>query len=171
MNPISSSLFDLLTYEIVDKIVKSKWDQTSVKQYTLLCDKLENIGYKTGLAWAELRTLDNPKWETAEDTITDIATYFWEQMFGKNADEIVIGTNGVSTIVDQDFRPTRSVSSSDNNEKVADVYVVFYNGVIRGILSCAGYNTTIHYEMTDTNQCIWVYDSIYDVGSFTLSLY
>ena len=39
------------------------------------------------------RTLDNPKWETAEDTITDIATYFWEQMFGKNADEIAIGTN------------------------------------------------------------------------------
>ena len=39
------------------------------------------------------RTLDNPKWETAEDTITDIATYFWEQMFGKNADKIVIGTN------------------------------------------------------------------------------
>ena len=25
--------------------------------------------------------------------------------------------------MDQDFRPTRSVSSSDNNEKVADVYL------------------------------------------------
>ncbi|KAK8807337.1 hypothetical protein WA158_004096 [Blastocystis sp. Blastoise] len=160
MSGVSSTLFDLLTYEIVNKIVNEKWDQKSYKEYNELCAKLDAIGVKTGSSWAELKTLSNPNWDTPKNTIEYIAKYFWLEIFGKNADEIIIDNQGSTTIVDKDFRPTKPISSPNSNDKILTVYTIFYNGIIKGILNCAGYNASVTNTIDDKNEC-----------SFTITIY
>lgn len=66
--------------------------------------KLENMGYRVGMAFVERLTRDRPRFVDALDIVKFICKEFWTAVFRKQVDNLKTNHKGVYVLTDNQFR-------------------------------------------------------------------
>ena len=66
--------------------------------------KLENMGYRVGMAYAERLTRDRPRFVDALDVVKFVCKEFWTAVFRKQVDNLKTNHKGVYVLTDNQFR-------------------------------------------------------------------
>ncbi|KAF7587456.1 Trafficking protein particle complex subunit 33 [Aspergillus hancockii] len=155
---LSASCLDLLLIELVplaerlakefaaeDKIP----DDDEIRETTFF--RLESLGYRVGQGLAERFSRDRPRFTDNLDVIKFLCKDLWTILFKKQIDNLKTNHRGVYVLTDNSFRPFARMSMSIRSEAVsmAQAYLWFPCGVIRGALSNLGINTTVQAETAE----------------------
>ncbi|BAE61775.1 transport protein particle complex subunit [Aspergillus flavus] len=152
---LSASCLDFLLIELVpmaERLAKelSADDKTpdddEIRETTFF--RLESLGYRVGQGLAERFSRDRPRFSDNLDVIKFLCKDLWTILFKKQVDNLKTNHRGVYVLTDNSFRPFARMSMSVRSEAVsmAQAYLWFPCGVIRGALSNLGINTTVQAE-------------------------
>ncbi|KAF5861496.1 SUMO ligase siz1 [Aspergillus alliaceus] len=152
---LSASCLDFLLVELVpmaERLAKelstedTNPDDEEVREATFF--RLESLGYRVGQGLAERFSRDRPRFTDNLDVIKFLCKDLWTILFKKQIDNLKTNHRGVYVLTDNSFRPFARMSMSVRSEAVsmAQAYLWFPCGVIRGALSNLGINTTVQAE-------------------------
>ncbi|KAB8237855.1 BET3 family protein [Aspergillus alliaceus] len=152
---LSASCLDFLLVELVpmaERLAKelstedTNPDDEEVREATFF--RLESLGYRVGQGLAERFSRDRPRFTDNLDVIKFLCKDLWTILFKKQVDNLKTNHRGVYVLTDNSFRPFARMSMSVRSEAVsmAQAYLWFPCGVIRGALSNLGINTTVQAE-------------------------
>ncbi|KAI9368006.1 transport protein particle component-domain-containing protein [Aspergillus egyptiacus] len=155
---LSASCLDFLLIELVpmaERLAKDlaandrSLDDEEVKETAFF--RLESLGYRVGQGLAERFSRDRPRFTDNLDVIKFLCKDLWTILFKKQIDNLKTNHRGVYVLTDNSFRPFARMSMSVRSEAVsmAQAYLWFPCGVIRGALSNLGINTTVQAETTE----------------------
>lgn len=121
-------------------------DDDEIRETTFF--RLESLGYRVGQGLAERFSRDRPRFSDNLDVIKFLCKDLWTILFKKQVDNLKTNHRGVYVLTDNSFRPFARMSMSVRSEAVsmAQAYLWFPCGVIRGALSNLGINTTVQAE-------------------------
>ncbi|OJJ69251.1 hypothetical protein ASPBRDRAFT_658654 [Aspergillus brasiliensis CBS 101740] len=125
-------------------------DDEEIRETTFF--RLESLGYRVGQGLAERRfSRDRPRFADNLDIIKFLCKDLWTILFKKQVDNLKTNHRGVYVLTDNSFRPFARMSTSVRSEAVsmAQAYLWFPCGVIRGALSNLGITTTVQAESTE----------------------
>lgn len=113
--------------------------------------RLESLGYRVGQGLAERFSRDRPRFTDNLDVIKFLCKDLWMTLFKKQIDNLKTNHRGVYVLTDNSFRPFARMSMSIRSEAVsmAQAYLWFPCGVIRGALSNLGIYATVQAETTE----------------------
>ncbi|KAE8339349.1 hypothetical protein BDV24DRAFT_152894 [Aspergillus arachidicola] len=152
---LSASCLDFLLIELVpmaERLAKELSaddkipDDDEIRETTFF--RLESLGYRVGQGLAERFSRDRPRFSDNLDVIKFLCKDLWTILFKKQVDNLKTNHRGVYVLTDNSFRPFARMSMSVRSEAVsmAQAYLWFPCGVIRGALSNLGINTTVQAE-------------------------
>ncbi|KAL4877644.1 transport protein particle component-domain-containing protein [Aspergillus karnatakaensis] len=155
---LSASCLDFLLIEIVpmaERLTKDfavddrQVDDDEIKETSFF--RLESLGYRVGQGLAERFSRDRPRFTDNLDVIKFLCKDLWMILFKKQIDNLKTNHRGVYVLTDNSFRPFARMSTSVRGEAVsmAQAYLWFPCGVIRGALSNLGIDTTVQAETTE----------------------
>ncbi|KAA8643183.1 trafficking protein particle complex subunit [Aspergillus tanneri] len=155
---ISTSCFDFLMNELVpmaerlskELSVEEKLpEDDEVREMTFF--RLESLGYRVGQGLAERFSRDRPRFTDNLDVIKFLCKDLWTILFKKQIDNLKTNHRGVYVLTDNSFRPFARMSMSVRSEAVsmAQAYLWFPCGIIRGALSNLGIHTTVQAETSE----------------------
>ncbi|KAL2816373.1 transport protein particle component-domain-containing protein [Aspergillus cavernicola] len=155
---LNASCLDFLLIELVpmaERLAKDLaaddrlLDDEEVKETAFF--RLESLGYRVGQGLAERFSRDRPRFTDNLDVIKFLCKDLWTILFKKQIDNLKTNHRGVYVLTDNSFRPFARMSMSVRSEAVsmAQAYLWFPCGVIRGALSNLGINTTVQAETTE----------------------
>ncbi|KXG51151.1 Transport protein particle (TRAPP) component [Penicillium griseofulvum] len=163
----SSSCFDFLLIELVPMAERmarelategKETEDEEVRETTFF--RLESLGYRVGQGLAE-RALtcvnihsfarDRPRFTDNLDVIKFLCKDLWTVLFKKQVDNLKTNHRGVYVLTDSTFRPFGRMSMAVRSEAIsmAQAYLWFPCGIIRGALANLGINTTVQAETSD----------------------
>ncbi|RAK96428.1 uncharacterized protein BO80DRAFT_458967 [Aspergillus ibericus CBS 121593] len=125
-------------------------DDEEIRETTFF--RLESLGYRVGQGLAERRfSRDRPRFADNLDIIKFLCKDLWTILFKKQVDNLKTNHRGVYVLTDNSFRPFARMSTSVRGEAVsmAQAYLWFPCGVIRGALSNLGITTTVQAESAE----------------------
>ncbi|PYH48299.1 uncharacterized protein BP01DRAFT_371857 [Aspergillus saccharolyticus JOP 1030-1] len=113
--------------------------------------RLESLGYRVGQGLAERFARDRPRFVDNLDVIKFLCKDIWTVLFKKQVDNLKTNHRGVYVLTDNAFRPFSRMSTSVRSESVsmAQAYLWFPCGVIRGALSILGISTIVQAETAE----------------------
>ncbi|KAJ5612387.1 hypothetical protein N7510_005581 [Penicillium lagena] len=155
---LSSSCFDFLLIELVpmaERIAKKlvaeekDADDEEVRETTFF--RLESLGYRVGQGLAERFSRDRPRFTDNLDVIKFLCKDLWTVLFRKQVDNLKTNHRGVYVLTDSAFRPFARMSMAVRGDAIsmAQAYLWFPCGIIRGALANLGINTTVQAETSD----------------------
>ncbi|KAJ5099132.1 Trafficking protein particle complex subunit 6B [Penicillium argentinense] len=155
---LSSSCFDFLLIELVpmaERLAKElSADETDpedeeVRETTYF--RLETLGYRVGQGLAERFSRDRPRFTDNLDVIKFLCKDLWTVLFRKQVDNLKTNHRGVYVLTDNAFRSFARMSMAVRSDAVsmAQAYLWFPCGVIRGALANLGINTTVQAETSE----------------------
>ncbi|KAL4801731.1 transport protein particle component-domain-containing protein [Aspergillus unguis] len=155
---LSASCLDFLLIELVpmaERIAKDLategrlLDDEETRETAFF--RLELLGYRVGQGLAERFSRDRPRFTDNLDVIKFVCKDLWMTLFKKQIDNLKTNHRGVYVLTDNSFRPFARMSMSVRTEAVsmAQAYLWFPCGVIRGALSNLGIQTTVQAETTE----------------------
>ncbi|KAL4871963.1 hypothetical protein BDV12DRAFT_205454 [Aspergillus spectabilis] len=155
---LSASCLDFLLIELVpmaERLAKDfaaddrLLEDEEIKETAFF--RLESLGYRVGQGLAERFSRDRPRFTDNLDVIKFLCKDLWMILFKKQIDNLKTNHRGVYVLTDNSFRPFSRMSMSVRSEAVsmAQAYLWFPCGVIRGALSNLGINTTVQAETTE----------------------
>ncbi|KAE8144547.1 BET3 family protein [Aspergillus avenaceus] len=155
---LSASCLDFLMIELVpmaERLAKElstddkTLDEDELKETVFF--RLESLGYRVGQGLAERFSRDRPRFTDNLDVIKFLCKDLWTTLFKKQVDNLKTNHRGVYVLTDNSFRPFARMSMSVRSEAVAvaQAYLWFPCGVIRGALSSLGINTTVQAETAE----------------------
>ncbi|PWY64297.1 BET3 family protein [Aspergillus heteromorphus CBS 117.55] len=155
---LGASCLDFLLIELVpmaERLAKdlasddTLLDDEEVRETTFF--RLESLGYRVGQGLAERFSRDRPRFSDNLDVIKFLCKDLWTILFKKQVDNLKTNHRGVYVLTDNSFRPFSRMSTSVRNEAVsmAQAYLWFPCGVIRGALSNLGITTTVQAESAE----------------------
>ncbi|KAL4944738.1 hypothetical protein BDV06DRAFT_76245 [Aspergillus oleicola] len=155
---VGASCLDFLLIELVpmtERIAKDLaaedrlLDDEETKETAFF--RLESLGYRVGQGLAERFSRDRPRFADNLDVIKFLCKDLWTTLFKKQIDNLKTNHRGVYVLTDNSFRPFARMSMSVRAEAVsmAQAYLWFPCGVIRGALSNLGIHTTVQAETTE----------------------
>ncbi|KAJ5491592.1 Trafficking protein particle complex subunit 6B [Penicillium diatomitis] len=154
---LSSSCFDFLLIELVpmaERLAKDLASQENpedpeVRESTYF--RLESLGYRVGQGLAERFSRDRPRFTDNLDVIKFLCKDLWMVLFRKQIDNLKTNHRGVYVLTDTAFRPFARMSMAVRSDAVnmAQAYLWFPCGVIRGALANLGINTTVQAETSE----------------------
>ncbi|PLB49536.1 BET3 family protein [Aspergillus steynii IBT 23096] len=155
---LNTSCLDFLLIELVpmaerltkELAVEEKLlDDDEVRETTFF--RLESLGYRVGQGLAERFSRDRPRFTDNLDVIKFLCKDLWTILFRKQIDNLKTNHRGVYVLTDNSFRPFSRMSMSVRSEAVsmAQAYLWFPCGVIRGALSSLGIHTTVQAETAE----------------------
>ncbi|KAL3455632.1 transport protein particle component-domain-containing protein [Aspergillus heterothallicus] len=155
---LSASCLDFLLIELVpmaERLAKDLaaddrvLDDDEVKETAFF--RLETLGYRVGQGLAERFSRDRPRFTDNLDVIKFLCKDLWQILFKKQVDNLKTNHRGVYVLTDNTFRPFARMSMAVRSEAVAmaQAYLWFPCGVIRGALSNLGINTSVQAETTE----------------------
>lgn len=119
-------------------------------------DKLENIGYTTGLRYVERLTADMLRFQDEElDVMKFICREFWSSIFQKQIDNLRTNRSGQYVLHENRFKFIARISNSKQYEEIIPKYLSFTCGLIKGALADFGLNATVSGEVTKSPACIF----------------
>ncbi|OJJ97379.1 hypothetical protein ASPACDRAFT_32910 [Aspergillus aculeatus ATCC 16872] len=124
-------------------------DDEGIRETTFF--RLESLGYRVGQGLAERFARDRPRFVDNLDVIKFLCKDIWTILFKKQVDNLKTNHRGVYVLTDNSFRPFARMSTSVRSESVsmAQAYLWFPCGVIRGALSNLGISTTVQAETAE----------------------
>ncbi|KAJ5753836.1 uncharacterized protein N7511_007989 [Penicillium nucicola] len=154
----SSSCFDFLLIELVPMAERMARDLATegketedeeVRETTFF--RLESLGYRVGQGLAERFSRDRPRFTDNLDVIKFLCKDLWTVLFKKQVDNLKTNHRGVYVLTDSAFRPFGRMSMAVRSDatSMAQAYLWFPCGVIRGALANLGINTTVQAETSD----------------------
>ncbi|KAJ5092243.1 hypothetical protein NUU61_007113 [Penicillium alfredii] len=155
---LSSSCFDFLLIELVpmaERLAKelsaehNEPDDEEIRETTFF--RLESLGYRVGQGLAERFSRDRPRFTDNLDVIKFLCKDLWTVLFRKQVDNLKTNHRGVYVLTDSAFRPFARMSMAVRSEAIsmAQAYLWFPCGIIRGALANLGINTTVQAETSD----------------------
>ncbi|GLI82043.1 hypothetical protein PoHVEF18_010443 [Penicillium ochrochloron] len=154
---LSSSCFDFLLIELVpmaerlakDLATQENPEDEEVRESTYF--RLESLGYRVGQGLAERFSRDRPRFTDNLDVIKFLCKDLWTVLFRKQIDNLKTNHRGVYVLTDSSFRPFARMSMAVRAEAVtmAQAYLWFPCGIIRGALANLGINTTVQAETSE----------------------
>ncbi|KAJ6120235.1 Trafficking protein particle complex subunit 6B [Penicillium sp. IBT 18751x] len=155
---VSSSCFDFLLIELVpmaERLAKelatneNEPEDDEVREATYF--RLESLGYRVGQGLAERFSRDRPRFTDNLDVIKFLCKDLWTVLFRKQVDNLKTNHRGVYVLTDSAFRPFGRMSMAARSEAIsmAQAYLWFPCGIIRGALANLGINTTVQAETSD----------------------
>ncbi|KAL2809021.1 PINIT domain-containing protein [Aspergillus granulosus] len=155
---LSASCLDFLLIELVpmaERLAKDLaaddrvLDDDEIKETAFF--RLESLGYRVGQGLAERFSRDRPRFTDNLDVIKFLCKDLWQILFKKQVDNLKTNHRGVYVLTDNSFRPFARMSMAVRSEAVAmaQAYLWFPCGVIRGALSNLGISTTVQAETTE----------------------
>ncbi|KAL4958827.1 transport protein particle component-domain-containing protein [Aspergillus stella-maris] len=155
---VGASCLDFLLIELVpmaERIAKDLaaedrlLDDEETKETAFF--RLESLGYRVGQGLAERFSRDRPRFADNLDVIKFLCKDLWTTLFKKQIDNLKTNHRGVYVLTDNSFRPFARMSMAVRGEAVsmAQAYLWFPCGVIRGALSNLGIHTTVQAETTE----------------------
>ncbi|KAL2830637.1 transport protein particle component-domain-containing protein [Aspergillus pseudoustus] len=155
---LSASCLDFLLIELVpmaERLAKDlaaddrTLDDEEIKETAFF--RLETLGYRVGQGLAERFCRDRPRFTDNLDVIKFLCKDLWQILFKKQVDNLKTNHRGVYVLTDNSFRPFARMSMAARSEAVAmaQAYLWFPCGVIRGALSNLGINTTVQAETAE----------------------
>ncbi|EYE97282.1 trafficking protein particle complex subunit [Aspergillus glaucus CBS 516.65] len=156
---LSASCLDLLLIELVpmaERLAKElstndgkQPDDEEVRETTFF--RLESLGYRVGQGLAERFSRDRPRFADNLDVIKFLCKDLWTILFRKQVDNLKTNHRGVYVLTDQSFRPFARMSMAARTEAVAmaQAYLYFPCGVIRGALANMGISTSVQAETSE----------------------
>ncbi|KAJ5752345.1 Trafficking protein particle complex subunit 6B [Penicillium odoratum] len=154
---LSSSCFDFLLIELVpmaERLAKelateNAAEDDEVRETTYF--RLESLGYRVGQGLAERFSRDRPRFTDNLDVIKFLCKDLWTVLFRKQVDNLKTNHRGVYVLTDSAFRPFARMSMTARGEAIsmAQAYLWFPCGIIRGALANLGINTTVQAETSD----------------------
>ncbi|PLB34495.1 transport protein particle component-domain-containing protein [Aspergillus candidus] len=155
---VSTSCLDFLLIELVpmaERLAKELSDNDriledeEVRETTFF--RLESLGYRVGQGLVERFARDRPRFSDNLDVIKFLCKDLWSILFRKQIDNLKTNHRGVYVLTDSSFRPFARMSMSVRGDAVtvAQAYLWFPCGIIRGALSNLGINTTVQAETTE----------------------
>ncbi|KAJ5677456.1 Trafficking protein particle complex subunit 6B [Penicillium maclennaniae] len=161
---VSSSCFDFLLIELVpmaERLAKelatneNEPEDEEVRETTYF--RLETLGYRTTLQLADgifsrfRFSRDRPRFTDNLDVIKFLCKDLWTVLFRKQVDNLKTNHRGVYVLTDSAFRPFGRMSMAARSEAIsmAQAYLWFPCGIIRGALANLGINTTVQAETSD----------------------
>ncbi|PYI23308.1 BET3 family protein [Aspergillus violaceofuscus CBS 115571] len=156
---LGASCLDFLLIELVpmaERLTReltpdeSTPDDEEIRETTFF--RLESLGYRVGQGLAERRfARDRPRFVDNLDVIKFLCKDIWTILFKKQVDNLKTNHRGVYVLTDNSFRPFARMSTSVRSESVsmAQAYLWFPCGVIRGALSNLGISTTVQAETAE----------------------
>ncbi|CAI7673829.1 unnamed protein product [Penicillium bialowiezense] len=154
----SSSCFDFLLIELVpmaERMAKELAtegkdpEDEEVREATFF--RLEALGYRVGQGLAERFARDRPRFTDNLDVIKFLCKDLWTVLFKKQIDNLKTNHRGVYVLTDSAFRPFGRMSMAVRSEAIsmAQAYLWFPCGIIRGALANLGIHTTVQAETSD----------------------
>ncbi|KAJ5902490.1 Trafficking protein particle complex subunit 6B [Penicillium taxi] len=155
---LSSSCFDFLLIELVpmaERLAKdlatrdNEPEDEEVRETTYF--RLESLGYRVGQGLAERFSRDRPRFTDNLDVIKFLCKDLWTVLFRKQIDNLKTNHRGVYVLTDSSFRPFARMSMAARGDAIAmaQAYLWFPCGVIRGALANLGINTSVQAETSD----------------------
>ncbi|KAF3403474.1 Trafficking protein particle complex subunit 6B [Penicillium rolfsii] len=154
---LSSSCFDFLLIELVpmaerlakDLATQDDPEDEALRESTYF--RLESLGYRVGQGLAERFSRDRPRFTDNLDVIKFLCKDLWTVLFRKQIDNLKTNHRGVYVLTDTSFRPFSRMSMAVRAEAVtmAQAYLWFPCGIIRGALANLGINTTVQAETSE----------------------
>ncbi|GIK06523.1 trafficking protein particle complex subunit 33 [Aspergillus viridinutans] len=155
---LSTSCLDFLLIELVpmaERLAKElalndkASDDDEIRESTFF--RLESIGYRVGQGLAERFSRDRPRFTDNLDVIKFLCKDLWTILFRKQVDNLKTNHRGVYVLTDNSFRPFARMSTASRSEAtaMAQVFLWFPCGVIRGALSNMGIATTVQAETSE----------------------
>ncbi|KAJ6145194.1 Trafficking protein particle complex subunit 6B [Penicillium chermesinum] len=176
---LSSSCFDFLLIELVPmaerlareiSTVENEPEDDEVRETTYF--RLDSLGYRVGQGLAERHnppaqhdtpflsltaagnvrfSRDRPRFTDNLDVIKFLCKDLWTVLFRKQIDNLKTNHRGVYVLTDSAFRPFARMSMAVRGEAIsmAQAYLWFPCGVIRGALANLGIITTVQAETSD----------------------
>ncbi|KAJ5966031.1 Trafficking protein particle complex subunit 6B [Penicillium waksmanii] len=157
---LSSSCFDFLLIELVPmaerlaKQLSTSTEETEpedeeVRESTYF--RLDTLGYRVGQGLAERFSRDRPRFTDNLDVIKFLCKDLWTVLFRKQIDNLKTNHRGVYVLTDSAFRPFARMSMAARGDAVsmAQAYLWFPCGVIRGALANLGINATVQAETSE----------------------
>ncbi|RMJ21865.1 Bet3 family [Aspergillus sp. HF37] len=113
--------------------------------------RLEGLGYRVGQGLAERFSRNRPRFTEHLDVIKFLCKDLWVILFRKQIDNLKTNHRGVYVLTDSSFRPFARMSTSVRGEAVtmAQSYLWFPCGVVRGALANLGINATVQAETSE----------------------
>eukprot|EP00873_Tetraselmis_striata_P025716 jgi/Tetstr1/445980/TSEL_003537.t1 len=120
---------------------------------------LESIGVRVGRQMIDRMTADRPRFGEPLEVIKFICKEFWAEMFQKQADNLKTNHRGTFVLQDNRFRwlarlaPDANAAKLPQVSELAQEYLHFPCGIIRGALSNLGVNCTVTADATHLPGC------------------
>ncbi|KAM0092348.1 hypothetical protein ACP6JD_004181 [Aspergillus fumigatus] len=124
-------------------------DDDEIRESTFF--RLESIGYRVGQGLAERFSRDRPRFTDNLDVIKFLCKDLWTILFKKQVDNLKTNHRGVYVLTDNSFRPFARMSMASRSEAtaMAQAFLWFPCGIIRGALSNMGIATTVQAETSE----------------------
>jgi hypothetical protein len=151
---VNESCLDLLLAEMVEhafqRTLHTEEDREAVAA------KLENLGYRVGLALAERYTKDKARPTDNLDVVKFVCKDLWLAVFRKQVDNLKTNHRGVYVLQDNAFKWFARMSTPAGGHDAArraTPYLWFPCGIVRGALANLGVACTVVAETTGLPQC------------------
>lgn len=152
---VNNTLFKLLIMEMIPSTIESSKNQLlSDSQINV---KLELLGYNIGVKLNELilfKLIDqfdknNESLSTSLDIMKFICKDFWKILFKKQISNLRTNHRGTFVLVDSNFKLIENfdINHPDCN-KMITYYLMYINGLIKGVLKSFGINSNITNDIT-----------------------
>ncbi|KAI9028532.1 NO signaling/Golgi transport ligand-binding domain-containing protein [Hyaloraphidium curvatum] len=118
--------------------------------------KLENMGYRVGMAFVERATRDRPRFIDTLDVVKFICKEFWTSVFRKQVDNLKTNHKGVYVLTDNQFRWFMRMSTDGGMAETirkSFPHLAFPCGLIRGALANLGIPSVVLAEVTALPAC------------------
>ncbi|KAI8826255.1 BET3 family protein [Fimicolochytrium jonesii] len=151
---VADSALDFLVVEMVDLMRRLPTETENDKEAAYF--KLENLGYRVGVAMVERITRERPRFMDNLDVVKFICKDFWIAVFKKQIDNLKTNHRGVYVLTDNNFRWFSRMSgdgTSTDLGRQAFAHLAFPCGLIRGALSNLGVPSVVIGEVSTVPQC------------------
>ncbi|AEO69529.1 uncharacterized protein THITE_2120052 [Thermothielavioides terrestris NRRL 8126] len=119
--------------------------------------RLEALGYRVGQGLAERFTRDRPRFNDTLDVIKFLCKDLWTLVFRKQVDNLKTNHRGVYVLTDNAFRPFARMSAQSSSQAVqlAQPFLWFPCGIVRGALAALGIPATVQAETSELPSAVF----------------
>jgi len=146
---VSESCFDYVHLEMVDSFYSFN-ERTEIAEA-----KLDRVGFLVGQKLAERYCVERTPFLERIDIIKFLCREIWINIFGKQVDSLKTNRKGVFVLTDHKFRWITHLSSdvTMKTKSLAEKYIFFPCGVIKGALDILGIQCSVKAEITAIPTC------------------
>eukprot|EP01130_Rhizamoeba_saxonica_P000916 TRINITY_DN107_c0_g1_i1.p1 TRINITY_DN107_c0_g1~~TRINITY_DN107_c0_g1_i1.p1 ORF type:complete len:183 (-),score=7.64 TRINITY_DN107_c0_g1_i1:56-562(-) len=147
---VKSSCMDYILIEMVSLVT-----DTSANDEVAF-HKLEQIGFRVGQKLCERYTSETPRFQKELDVVRYLCKDIWNLLFNRRINHLrSIKKKGVYVLQDNEFEWLRHVSSdsTENTRILAEKYLYFPCGIIKGIMDGLNFKCYVSAEILTPPTC------------------